>query len=179
MLTIFLLPAAAILYTIAVASINTSTRMSGTYYYNRSWPWIAAALITWPFIGIYWILLWRRAVKWTSARIWCTLLAAAGAVIVGGIAGLSTRFIDDEFSYFVFSSVTPLVWLPVTVLIWRESALERAARLGGLGSTVTCPMCGYNLKGLKTTQCPECGTTFALDELLERQPGRELSELHR
>lgn len=30
------------------------------------------------------------------------------------------------------------------------------------GNDVPCPRCGYNLRGLRTPQCPECGDTLQL-----------------
>jgi hypothetical protein len=33
-----------------------------------------------------------------------------------------------------------------------------------------CPTCGYNLRGLATTQCPECGSQFDPRELQSRVP---------
>ena len=32
---------------------------------------------------------------------------------------------------------------------------------------VPCPACGYNLRGLKETRCPECGTQFTIEQLVE------------
>jgi len=33
-----------------------------------------------------------------------------------------------------------------------------------------CPMCGYNLRGLVTSRCPECGSRFDLRDLAARPP---------
>lgn len=35
-----------------------------------------------------------------------------------------------------------------------------------------CPGCGYNLRGLKANECPECARTFLLQELIESQRRR-------
>jgi predicted RNA-binding Zn-ribbon protein involved in translation (DUF1610 family) len=177
MLAIFMLPSAALVGFIA-SVVTHELRIVGYPYRNRS-AWIAGALATWIFVGIYWLLLWRKAVRWTTVRKRLTLLAAGGAAIVAAICGLATRFVDDDFGFFVFTSVTVLVWLPVTVLIWRETPAERADRLRGTESALSCPVCGYNLTGLSVARCPECGNTFTLDELMRDQASRESRELIR
>jgi hypothetical protein len=65
----------------------------------------------------------------------------------------------------------PIAWVLITVLLWRETARERFERLAGLGPgpTVSCPVCGYSLAGLREARCPECGTHFTLDQLLAAQ----------
>jgi hypothetical protein len=178
MLAIFLLPTASILYTLVLISCEEEMRRGIWPYSNRT-AWLVAALATWIYVGVYWILLWRRAVNWTRSRKRWTLLAAGGAAIVGGIIGILMGRYDDDLSFFAFSSVTPLVWLPLTVLIWRETVEERAARFTGFGTALVCPTCGYNLKGLTSTRCPECGTLFTLDDLLDRQRGHDQSVLER
>lgn len=71
-----------------------------------------------------------------------------------------------------------LLWLVSTCLIWRETKEERSSRLKGASSqTIACPNCGYNLTGLRATMCPECGTTYTIDELLSAQPAMEASEI--
>lgn len=79
---------------------------------------------------------------------------------------------------FVGSVTAPLLWLVATVVIWRETTTERAQRLRGAArGGVACPTCGYNLTGLTTTRCPECGTQFTLDELLAQQGGKYAGDL--
>jgi predicted amidophosphoribosyltransferase len=69
----------------------------------------------------------------------------------------------------------PIVWVLATVILWRETAAERLARMSRLVShpTVLCPVCGYNLSGLREARCPECGGSFTLDELAASQPQRD------
>jgi hypothetical protein len=139
---------------------------------NRDLHFIVAGVVTWICAAIYWMLVWYRSVRWTNARVTHTIFAAVGALVVGWLAGLSVLWVDDEFGDFVASVTAPLVWLICTVLIWRESAEERAERLRSGGRTIVCPTCGYNLTGLTGTRCPECGTQLTLDELMASQPSR-------
>jgi hypothetical protein len=147
------------------------------YPYNRRTAWIVAALCTWAFVAVYWILLWKNSVRWTATRKRLTLFAFGAAAIVGGVFGMALRMLDRDFGFFVFTCVTVLAWLPMTVFIWRETRAERAERIGESGSALSCPACGYNLTGLTIARCPECGSTFTIDELLRSQPLREQIEL--
>jgi hypothetical protein len=51
----------------------------------------------------------------------------------------------------------------VAGLIWRDGFIRgwRAARV----YPPVCPRCGYSLKGLSQCRCPECGTTYRIEEL--------------
>jgi hypothetical protein len=109
------------------------------------------------------------------ARIRHTLLAAVICIVAGGlIAALLNLFIpyEDWFKAFVGSATAILGWLIATVFLWRETPVERAQRLAKLGAgNVACPACGYNLTGLKTTTCPECGASFSIQELVAAARG--------
>src|SRR3954447_21300670 len=129
MLAILMVPSPAIISIVSTVMMYESN-LIGYPYRNRS-AWFAGTLATWTFVGVYWILLWRKSVQWTPLRKRMTLLSTGGAAIVGGVAGLATRVVDDDFGFFVFATVTILLWLTLTVFIWRESAAERAARSAG------------------------------------------------
>jgi hypothetical protein len=176
MLAIFMLPSAGMVMSIAYV-VTYHQRRSFWVSHYRGDAWLVSGACTWLFIAGYWILLWRKAVRWTSERRWLTLFSAGVAAICGAIGGLATKFVDDDFGIFVFICVTILAWLPLTVWIWRDTATERAERSGGNDSALSCPTCGYNLTGLSTARCPECGSTFTLDELVRRQPPRDQAEL--
>jgi hypothetical protein len=49
------------------------------------------------------------------------------------------------------------------LLVWRNGYIRgwRAAR----EVPPTCPACHYNLSGLTTCRCPECGATYSLEQL--------------
>ena len=61
------------------------------------------------------------------------------------------------------------------ILAWVQAGRKYARRQltataadGALD--LRCPSCGYRMVGLHESRCPECGTTYTLDELLARQP---------
>lgn len=128
----------------------------------------AAIVATSILVVCGWILIWRPIVRWTPRRIaltvasllWSTILAMAIVFV------LRIKTNDDVFMLF-----WGLLWLPIwiasTALIWRDSQFERAVRQEAITSGhVACPRCGYDLAGLHTARCPECGTQYTLDELL-------------
>jgi hypothetical protein len=169
LLAVLMIPAAGFIFLITILA---SDRTFG--YSWRPMPMVMSGLSTWAFVAIYWFWLWRTSVKWTSTRIGWTGLAAIGAVIVGFMAGVLTYPIERDVGEFIGSSVAPLAWLIAVTIIWRETPLERAQRLGPISKTgIVCPKCGYNLTGLQGTRCPECGTQYTLDELLASQPSRK------
>ncbi len=45
--------------------------------------------------------------------------------------------------------------------------------MGDVGHELLCPLCGYNLRGLSTCRCPECGFAFTWRELLEAEKNRQ------
>jgi hypothetical protein len=126
------------------------------------------------FVGAYWVLLWRKSIVWTGERRGWTYGALLGALVAATAIGLAMgAIVGSGFGWFMASITAPILWLVATVLIWRESSAERAARLANSGrDAVVCPTCGYNLTGLREARCPECGTQFTIDQLLAEQPGR-------
>jgi tRNA(Ile2) C34 agmatinyltransferase TiaS len=69
-----------------------------------------------------------------------------------------------------------------TLLIWRETPVERAERLAHLteaaqASTPHCPRCGYNMTGLTQARCPECGSQYTLDALIAANLGAAHQQL--
>lgn len=178
MLTIFMLPCAAIVYVIAVVCGEKLRRETSLFWgsYWREPIWLLAGVVTSCFVAAYWLLLWRRSVNWTARRRARTAWASVVAIAVAAGAGLLMTGLDREVGYFVGTAVAPLLWLVLTTLAWRETPDERAARSAG-GAGVACPTCGYNLTGLRGTRCPECGTEFTLDQLLAARRESAGSEL--
>ncbi len=174
MLALFMLPLATVLYVILIVSLMEF----GFSNANDEFAFLFTNLITAMFVVLYWSFLWKKSVQWTNRRIRFSIAAGVASIIFGGIIGLIVTFVDDSFGVFVGGISAILLWLVSTCLIWRETKEERASRLKGASAqTIACPNCGYNLTGLRSTLCPECGTTYTIDELLSAQPTMEASEI--
>jgi hypothetical protein len=137
-------------------------------------------MVVYTFVAAYWVLLWRSTVRWTPARVHNTVLAGLLAVAGGGafaavLFGVA-RAIPIGIALLLGGGLVPIVWVLATVLLWRETPAERVARMSNLvggKAAVFCPVCGYNLSGLREARCPECGGTFTLDALAASQPQRD------
>jgi hypothetical protein len=143
------------------------------------WIVVITWIVVYTFVATYWIMLWRSTVKWTRARVRNTALAGLLALAGGGAFAVAliavARAIPPGIALLLGGGGVPIVWVLATVLLWRETAAERIARMSNLVSnpTVLCPVCGYNLSGLREARCPECGASFTLDELAASQPQRD------
>jgi DNA-directed RNA polymerase subunit RPC12/RpoP len=135
-----------------------------------------AGLATSVFVAAYWLGVWGRSVRWTQTRTLLTVVSGIAALALAAVAGLIFSDFEREVGYFIGTTLAPMIWVILTILIWRETAYERSLRLeaSGLG-TIVCPHCGYNLTGLVEARCPECGTKYTLDDLLRRQPARAMA----
>ena len=179
MLAILLLPLAAFVYAITFILFYETQR--GIYYSNRDEAaMMAGGVVAWAFIAFYWILLWRTSVAWTGTRInrtaLCFAAALLGGLAIGAILGVITE--EEEVATFFGSATSPMLWVVLTILVWRETDAERGVRLSKQGlAEIPCPTCAYNMSGLKGTRCPECGSEFTLDALLAAQPARRQAEV--
>ena len=140
------------------------------------------ALITAFFMQGFWLLLWRKTVRFTSARLRQTIIAgvatALAAAGVGVTIGLTVEYSADDIAIYIACNLWALLWITATLFIWRETKTERTDRLERVGaSTIVCPACQYNLTGLREARCPECGTGYTLNELLAGQPSRRAAEI--
>ncbi len=174
MLALLMLPLATIVYMVVIITLHEMR------IFRRSdvTAFIITDMVAAAFVAGYWTLIWRKSVRWSPKRIRLTLIAAALAMIIGFGSGAIMSFVDDTFGAFIGGVIAILLWLMFTVLIWRESKEERAARISVSDiPAVVCPDCGYNLTGLRQTTCPECGSSYTINELLASQPGRESSEI--
>ena len=170
MLALLMIPLAVMVYVAVVVTL-----MNVVYgFSNEVSAFVITTVVVWGFVAAYWTMLWRRTVRWNRRRIGLTIAAGGAAVPPGVIAGALVSFNQSSFGVFVGGVIMILVWLIATVLIWRETTAERIERIRARsGSVLVCPGCGYNMTGLRQTTCPECGTSYTIDELAALQPGRE------
>src|SRR5205823_4489249 len=81
---VLLFPLAAIVQLVAYFMIDGWQRSSGSNYrYSSEMTMGISALAASGFVAIYWIMLWKHAVKWTSVRIWQSLAAVPAALVAG------------------------------------------------------------------------------------------------
>jgi hypothetical protein len=128
-----------------------------------------ACLVLGAAFAVCWVLIWRKAVSWTAGRAVLTALAWPVAAAAGSLFGLvfAAASHEEEVAVIVAGMLALAIWIAATACIWRETPAERVARRDPrMGSWLTCPRCGYSMKGLREARCPECGTQYTLDELL-------------
>jgi len=177
LLSIFLFPLAAIFYGLTAAIFMNWLLRS----YSRSGEVLAfvfTTLIIWGLMAAYWILLWRGSVNWTRHRVLSTLLLVIVASFVGAVGGVIAASLlpgggNEGFGVFMGGVLAIMLWMVGTVIVWRETAEERARRVtNSSADAVTCPSCGYNMTGLTEPTCPECGSKYTLNELFAGQRSR-------
>ncbi len=173
MLAVFMLPVGAIVYLIAFAVLWETL---GFRPDERLF--VLSGVIAGIFVAAYWLLLWFRSIRWTRERVLLTVGASVFAIGSGSLGAWWVGLRDDEVGAFVSGPIAIFSWLILTVFIWRDTRRERARRIDvRAGGALVCPVCGYNMTGLRQTICPECGATYTIDELVASQPGEEAAEI--
>ena len=123
-----------------------------------------------PAVILGWLMLWGREVNWTQARTSMTAGLGLGLAVPAGLVGVviagMVRYEGAGLGLVIGGMVWALGWFGLTPLLWKETRGERHARLQAMGNDgIACPVCGYNMTGLREARCPECGATFTLDQL--------------
>lgn len=112
---------------------------------------------------IIWLIIWWKIIAWSPAMVRFALLSAlllmGAPIVLWAVLQGSVRE-----SYYVMLGCLPIigwgVWMIWTMTRWPlQIALDRST------SGPSCPACGYSLRGLKATRCPECACEPTLDEL--------------
>ncbi|HNO79207.1 MAG TPA: hypothetical protein PKN33_14235 [Phycisphaerae bacterium] len=170
-LAMLILPVAGAVFLFMAFAIFGNTGPPSALSLSLMW------LVEYAVIGTYWVLLWRSTVRWTRERLLGTFGVTLAALLCGGIgAGFIVEVSHEDIALgiLVGGGLVPIVWVFGTVLVWKETSQERFERVKSYGTdTVSCPVCGYNMTGLKEARCPECGGSFTVDELLTAQQNRE------
>ena len=170
-LAMLLLPATGAVFIILFVAVLRPDSNPGLPRLFLTW------FILYLFIGTYWVLLWRSAVRWTPWRVLYTVGGTALALLAGVAMGVLCMSLNAQIpvpALVMFGGgLVPIVWVLMTVLVWRETNAERAARLAAVGaSEIVCPVCGYRMAGLREARCPECGAAFTIEQLVAAQPTR-------
>jgi hypothetical protein len=175
LLTILIFPSAALV--LFVSFIFIEQVVSG----RDEAAFVICTLFTCAYMIAYWLILWRRSVVWTTRRWNATFLATTFSVAFGiglGVAINAAQRYSNPLNIMFGSLSATVFWMIATIIVWRETPDERAARLSRAGAdALVCPTCGYNLTGLHEARCPECGAHFTLNELLAGQPSRATAEV--
>jgi len=103
--------------------------------------------------------------KLTAARIVCYLLALLATAPVGYGLYLIWRgpSHDRVEGALWFAAGLPVILI---MMLLAHRWLPRSRSFGWTDpKNFCCPDCGYNMAGLSTTKCPECGNEFTIDQL--------------
>jgi len=98
-------------------------------------------------------------------------LSGALGLIVGGLCVAIDAIVRYEEEIVIAaiilwgSALAIWIWIPVIMSATRG----RSPRTQDGEIDVHCPTCNYALNGLRDLRCPECGTTFTIDSLIEAQ----------
>ena len=136
---------------------------------------ICSSAVTALLAMTYWVLLWRKSVRWRPRRIAQTALAVLGCSLLPLAIVAAIGPPDQGITITLGSASAVTIWVILTVLIWRETPAEKADRIRQAAPDVLfCPKCGYNMTGLHEARCPECGSRFTLDQLVAAQKQDQL-----
>ena len=168
--SILLLSLGAMFYPALVVVQEFSLRLS--FMPDEAKFWISG-LVCWLFVRLAWFLVWRDQVVRNKQRRLHAVAITLTTLGVGPVLWygfLKLWDVDSVIATILSSSITPLASLIGTVLIYTQTPADRAVRaLATKTIEVQCPSCHYNLAGLTSTRCPECGKEYTLDALLAAQ----------
>jgi len=162
-LSLALIVAAPVVYTITFVMW-----MELVHRHDEEMGLLMADLIVGPAFALGWLAIWFFEIRWTAMRAGLTVVAFAASAVASVVFGtmMIVLFRGEELGFLFGGMLFVVLWLFSTALVWMELPGERRRRLASVGAAeVACPTCGYNLKGLKTTACPECGASFTIDQL--------------
>lgn len=125
------------------------------------WEYLFCAII----VLIAWCLIWRKAVRW-SDNVFATT-CGAWLLFIGAPISLQFFTLGGRVTSFWEAVIVSLpiigwgVWMAWTMWYWPMRVEAGVAE----AQVPKCMKCGYSLRGLKATRCPECGDEPTIDEL--------------
>jgi hypothetical protein len=124
--------------------------------------YVEAAMFGCAVLGIGWLLIWWREVNWSVTRLILTVASIAWSTIPAIGIMLYAEPGWPSSRVYLAAICWASCWIASTALIWRSGEFSETASLAG---AVPCPQCGYDLRGQRNTQCPECGRAYQLGEI--------------
>lgn len=132
------------------------------YYYYYEMGYVFASFPAGIFVFTAWILIWHKPKLWNLHKLRQLVFAILGSIACGILLTSLLLLVflptEQEFALSAGSLFTLLCSLVALILIIKETPAERAHRLRSIGFIkIVCPACNYDMRGLHTTDCPECG----------------------
>jgi hypothetical protein len=130
----------------------------------------AASAATSIIFATGWLLIWRKAVRWTLAVRFWTLLTLLIAVAGGSGTGVGFRSVLPwgDLGWLIGTWFGGAIWIAGTAFVWGRPALGLESTAEGAKIVVRCPKCDYDLRGARELRCPECGSELQLADLVAR-----------
>ena len=98
----------------------------------------------------------------TTRKVWlvCAGVFLALNIVNALMFAFYTSAHDQRVGLMFFVLLVPLFAL--FVILAGISGRDRIVT----AEDVPCPSCGYNLRGLREARCPECGSSFTIEQLV-------------
>jgi len=122
-------------------------------------------------IVMLWLAVWGPQVRWSGWLVGLSVLSVPAAALVpaamlSGWSWLAGGW-DREMSPLFAGVLWQGWWILLISWLWRSSRLQDVRQAAAEKQLdVPCPGCGYDLTGLQHAECPECGTSFTLEQLI-------------
>lgn len=112
-----------------------------------------------------WILIWRRAVRWTRpVCIWTGGAATLFAISAIGVAAWFPNSACTDTGAWLGTAI----WIAATGVIWSGRAAQGVELAERFETAVRCPKCGTDLVEARVMDCPSCGAALDLSDLVAR-----------
>ena len=105
---------------------------------------------------------WRKATVLVPAAL--VILVGLLLMAVGINMVVSYPPNHHDFKEGLMLLIPSVVGIGIVLLITKGLLKNEWVQNKGPGD-LCCPDCGYNMAGLSSTKCPECGAQFTIDQL--------------